>query len=537
MTAIAPTAALYVKLGGVQTDITADVLLGVQSLHCSYGIKGSGPLDRVAQTGTLTFALNNSASNSGGVQGYYTPGHANARSGWDLGILIYVGFTYGGTTYIKFHGTVNSIVPDAGQYQRQAVVVTCTDWIDEAAVSKLKEIAVQEDRKAGQLITTLMTASVARQPLNTSFAAGISTFSYALDNFSDTKTTVLRALADVTMSEMGYLYVKGGAGTPGTHGGILTFEDRHTRPLTGDPVVTFDETMVAMKVRRSRQDLINQTFVTVHPRTLDTAISVLWQLTDTEVVPSVAGLTTITMVAEFTSQILTDVDFGASTSKKARGDQIASTNLTTPVSGTDWIANSASDGSGSNMTTNIEMTISITGANTALLQFVNDSVNTAYLTTVQLRGIALRDDSATTLSKKDATSITAYGEQDVRINMPYESDVNVGIGIADWQNTVNKDLRNTVPSITILGNKNSTLMTQSLVREPGDKIGLVESMSITSGSVNGFFINGVDWTLDMGSVFTVTWSLVPSDWAIGDRWILDQVGASELGETTILGSV
>lgn len=537
MTAIAPTVALYVKLGGVQTDITADVLLGVQSLHCSYGIKGSGPLDRVAQTGTLTFALNNSASNSGGVQGYYTPGHANARTGWDLGVLVYVGFTYGGTTYIKFHGTVNGIVPDAGQYQRQAVTVTCTDWIDEAAVSKLKEVAVQEDRKAGQLVTTLMTASVARQPLNTSFAAGISTFSYALDNFSDTKTTVLRALADVTMSEMGYLYVKGGAGTPGTHGGILTFEDRHTRPLTGDPVVTFDETMVAMKVRRSRQDLINQTFVTVHPRTLDTAISVLWQLTDTEVVPSVAGLTTITMVAEFTSQILTDVDFSASTSKKARGDQIASTNLTTPVSGTDWIANSASDGSGSNMTSNIAMTISITGANTALLQFVNDSANTAYLTTVQLRGIALRDDSATTLSKKDATSITAYGEQDVRINMPYESDVNVGLGIADWQNTVNKDLRNTVPSITILGNKNSTLMTQSLVREPGDKIGLVESMSITSGSANGFFINGVDWTLDMGSVFTVTWNLVPSDWAIGDRWILDQVGASELGETTILGSV
>ena len=158
MTAIAPTVALYVKLGGVQTDITADVLLGVQPLHCSYGIKGSGPLDRVAQTGTLTFALNNSASNSGGVQGYYTPGHANARTGWDLGVLVYVGFTYGGTTYIKFHGTVNGIVPDAGQYQRQAVVVTCTDWIDEAAVSKLKEVAVQEDRKAGQLVTTLMTA-------------------------------------------------------------------------------------------------------------------------------------------------------------------------------------------------------------------------------------------------------------------------------------------------------------------------------------------------------------------------------------------
>jgi hypothetical protein len=540
MAAIAPTVTLYATLGSAETNLTADVLLGTQSMNCSYGIKGAGPLNRVAQTGTLVFSLNNSVTNSGGVQGYYTPGHANARANWDIGVIIYVGMVYDGTTYVKFYGSVNSIRPDAGEFRRQTVTVTCTDWMDEAAVSKLKEIAVQSDERSSALVNTIVINSVGRQPLNKSLATGISTFAYALDNFNDTKTTVMRALADATMSEMGFLYIKGAAVTTGTvanSGGILTFESRHTRPLSGDPVYTFDETMVAMNMRRSRQDVFNQTFVTVHPRTLDTAATVLWELTTTEVVPSIPHSSTITMIAEFTEKIVTDVNFGASTSTHARGSQIASTNLTTPVSGTDWIANAAADGSGASMTSDIAMTISITGANTALLQFVNSGSNTAYLTTVQLRGIALRDDSATTLSQKDATSITAYGEQDVRIDMPYESDVNVGLGIAQWQNAINADARNTVPSITILGNKTSALLTQTLAREPGDKIGLVESMTGILGSGNGFFINGVDWSLGPGSIFTVRWSLVPADWAIGDRWILDQVGASELGDTTILGAV
>ena len=541
------SATVYAVLGVTTTDITADVLLGVQPMRGSYGIKGAGPLDRVGETGTLTFALNNSASNSGGVQGYYTPGHANARAGWDVGVHLWVVLKYGDINYVKFNGSVTSISPDAGQYQRQAVIVTCTDWMDEAAVSKLKEIAVQADSRADQLITTVVTGSVGRQPKNTSYATGISTFAYSLDNFKDTQTTVLRALADVTMSEMGYLYVIGGATTCSDAalfkgvGGILRFESRHTRPLTGDPSVTFDETMVEMKVRRSRQDLINQTFVTVHPRTLDAAVTTLWELTTTEVVPSVTQASTMTMIAEFTSKIITETDYDASSSTSARGTQLASTNLTSPVSGTDWVANSASDGSGSNMTSDVAMTVSVTGANTAVLQFVNSASSTAYLTTVQIRGIALRDNSATTLSDKDATSIAAYGEQDVRINMPYESDTNVGLGIAKWQNSVNKDIRNTVPSVAFIGNTSATLMEQSLLREPGDKIGLVESMTGTLGSGNGFFINGVDWSLGTGSIFTVRWSLVPADWAIGDRWILAQAGASELGNsgtgagTTILG--
>jgi hypothetical protein len=61
-----PSAAVTVemKLAGVDgawTDVSADVL---SDLSCTYGISGGGPTDRVASTGSLTFQLDNSASNS-----------------------------------------------------------------------------------------------------------------------------------------------------------------------------------------------------------------------------------------------------------------------------------------------------------------------------------------------------------------------------------------------------------------------------------------------------------------------------------------
>ena len=81
-----PSAAVKVEMklagvDGVYTDVSADVL---SDLTATYGISGGGPTDRVASTGSMQFQLNNSASNSAGLVGYYSLGHANARSGFDL---------------------------------------------------------------------------------------------------------------------------------------------------------------------------------------------------------------------------------------------------------------------------------------------------------------------------------------------------------------------------------------------------------------------------------------------------------------------
>jgi hypothetical protein len=123
------------------TDISADSL---SPLRISYGIQGGGPKDRMASSGTLQMLLDNSAGNSGGLVGYYSPGNNNARIGWTLGIRVRVTLTDPATSIgtVKFLGSVTSILPAAGVYGPRRVLVEATDWIDEAARATTKGLTM-----------------------------------------------------------------------------------------------------------------------------------------------------------------------------------------------------------------------------------------------------------------------------------------------------------------------------------------------------------------------------------------------------------
>ncbi len=523
MPTITATVVMQVELagaGGGWTDVTADTRIDVQPLEITYGIGGSGPLDRVAQTGTMTWAMNNSSSNSGGQAGYYTPGHTNARAGWDIGIGVRAKFTYGGTDYYKGVGTLISVFPDAGQYQRRAVICTAVDWIDEAARTRIRGIGIQSNKRSDEIITTVVTNSVTRQPAATSYSTGQSTFVIALDNMNDTQTPVLSALADVTLSELGYLYVKGG-----TTGGVLRFEDRHARPKFGAAVGSFDETMVDLSVSRSRADIINRVYVVVHPRTTAGSASVLYELTTTDSVPEVAAGVTIQITALFREASI-------------KSYRVAGSSIVTPVAGTDWIANTASDGSGSVITGDVAVTLATTAANAVTFQIVNNGAVTAYLTTLQVRGTEIADVSETVMAASDSSSATSYGEIDSRIDMKYESNAGeFASNIAEWILNSYKDPRYVIKKMSIVGNASTYLMTQALAREPGDKITLAESMTglvetVGAGEV-GYFINGCQFRVEAGGIIKVSWVLSPAEQQ--NFWILNQVGASEMGLTTTLG--
>ena len=524
MPTISATVVLQCELagaGGGWTDITADTRIGVQPLEIDYGINGSGPLDRIASTGTMIWAMDNSVSNSGGVVGYYSPGHTNARAGWDIGIGVRCKLTYGGTDYYKGVGTLIIVIPDAGQYQRQAVLCTAVDWMDEAAITRIRGIGIQTNQRSDQIIDTIVTNSVTRQPASTSYNTGQSSFAISLDNMNDTQTPVLAALADTVISELGYLYVKGG-----TTGGVLKFEDRHARPKFGAAVGSFDETMVSLDVTRSRSDIINRVYVIVHPRTTAGSASVLYELTTTDSVPSIAAGVTIQITAPFREASI-------------KSYRVAGSSIVTPVAGTDWIANTVADGSGSVITSDVAVTLSTTAANAVTFQVVNNGTVTAYLTTLQVRGTEVADISNTVMAASDSSSATTYGERDQRVDMKYESNAGeFATNIAEWILNVYKDPRYVIKQMSIIGNASSYLMTQAIAREPGDKITLAETMTGiaetgASSAEIGYFIQGCRFLVEAGGLISVSWVLSPAEQQ--NFWILQQVGASELGLSTVLG--
>jgi hypothetical protein len=509
-------------IGGTLTDITADTRIGVQPIEVSYGIQSSGPLDRVAETGTIVFALDNSSSNSTGNAGAYSPGHTNAIAGWDIGVDIILKITYSGTDYYKFAGTLVSIEPDAGQYQRRAVICTGVDWMDEAALTKVRSVTIQTDKRSDELIQLLVEESISKQPLATSYSEGQSTFDIAFDNLLDAQTSVIRALSDCVISELGYLYIKGDT----TQGGTLTFEDRHARPKKGTASGSFDNTMSGLSVKRDRSDIINTVYVVVHPRTTADATSVLYELTTTGTTPSVPAAKSITINCPYRESSI-------------NAYRVAAATIETPLSGTDWVANSAADGSGSNQTSSVTVTVETQAANAVTLNIANSHATIdAYLTTLQVRGTSIKDVTETVMSANNESSAFTYGEKDARIDMKYESNAGeFGNEIAKWILNVYKDARYVIKNFELASNSSTYLMTQSLAREPGDKITLAEAMTgivetVGAGQV-GFFINGVNITIDAGGIITTNWALAPASQSAA--WVLEQVGASELGLTTNLG--
>ena len=158
---------------------------------------------------------------------------------------------------------------------------------------------------------------------------------------------------------------------------------------------------------------------------------------------------------------------------------------------------------------------------------------TAYLTTLQVRGISVTDVSETVITKADSSSQTTYGEIDARVDMKYESTTGEFTNnLASWLLGSYKDPRYVIQEMSLVGNTSSTLMTQALAREPGDKITVAEAMSGITESV-GYFINGVRFSVGSGGMIRTSWVLSPAESQA--FWILQTVGASELGLTTRLG--
>jgi hypothetical protein len=500
--------------GAGWTDLWADVRQDVP-VKGGYGIRGNGPADRVASPGSLSFALDNSKFNSGGVFGYYSPDHASCRSGFAIGIAIRLVWVYGGITKYKWRGTLHSIKPTpnvlGGPWLTHCVAV---DWMDEASRTNVDSLAIQINKRSDELWTLLL-ASVPRPPAATVTGTGLDTYPYAFDNTREEGISVMEEAQRLAMSEAGYIYQIGDT----TQGGTVVFESRTDRALKNTNLSTLDNTMYDLVTGRSRDDIINRFLVDIHPRRVDAAATtVLFDLTSTNAIIALGAGETKTIVAPYTDPAQRDTRVGG-------------TSMVAPVATTDYLLNSASDGSGSNLTASLAVTATFY-ANVAFLQLTNSGGTAGYVTKLQLRGKGIYDMQHVVFRQEDASSKTQFGAQACTYAMPYQSDPNVGDGAARHLLGLYKSQTTNTESVALSPNRSDALMQAARDREPGDRIGLAETqtgLTVTTG----FFIQAVDFEIAAGNIAKVTWLLAPSSRVI--YWLVGVVGASEVGETTIPG--
>lgn len=445
------------------------------------GIDGSGPLDRTAQPGFLRYDVRNDAGCSGGVMGYYSPGNPNCRTGFGDGIPARLVIRVQGVDRVRWTGRIANIKVEAGRRGSRRSSVYCTDWLEEASTTDVRGLSLLTN-VTGNTAMTALVAAVPLAPASTSFDTGVSTFPYVFDQVGD-KAKVLQEIARVTRSEMGQAYL--------TAGGVLKWENRDNRTLRTSQVA-FVNTMAGLDAQRERRAQLNLVKVTVHPRRYTGTTEVLYSH---DGIPSIDAGGTLTLDAAYRDP-----------SQEAL--RVGGRNMQTFTATTDYLANTAENGSGTNVTASMVTTGTFFGANAARFVVHNPTGGRIYLTKLQCRGAALKDYAPITVLSQDLVSQNARGVNDIEIDLPFESSAETGQGLADQIQTVYGAQVLLVTKMTLEANRNLTLMLQAVTREISDRITVSEDVT---GVSRDYFINGEDGECTGPRSFRVSWTLAPAD--------------------------
>lgn len=474
----------------VWQDVTSDVR-SAKGLRFRRGMAGPDVEDRVAGNGELSIALENSTENSAGLQGYYSPHNANLRSGFRVGTPVRVGFAHYGTTYYKWQGWIINLRTLPGVLMEREVMVRAADWMDYASRVTLSGLAIETGKRADELMGSIWVNSP-RSPESFYFNKASDVYAYGLDNTEDEGVLILKEIHRLTISELGYAYIRGDT----VGGGQLRFEARGTR---AGSVVRWAMTEAELEVRglelsdHGLEGMINRVLVELHPRRVDAAATtVLFSLGNEPLI----GAAPVTFNAPYRDP------------ESGRYVRVGGINMVTPVATTDYTLNTQPDGSGSDLTANFSLTVEF-GGNSASITVTKNSGADGYLTLCQLRGKGVYAFESVVVDVRDEASMTKYGQMSKRIDMPYQSDVNLANTVADLLLANNAEPRTKVRSVKFTGNLSSVTMMHALARDIGDRISVSESVS--GLAAEEYFINAVEFSVLGAGIVQVNWLLVPVD--------------------------
>jgi len=491
--------------GSVWTDITPDIV-SVGVVSWKRGIWGNGPFDRIAGTGELTFILNNSANNSGGKLGYYSPEHANARSGFEIGLPIRVKCVYDLTTYYKFYGLMSSSKPDVGQYKNRYVNVTVLDYMNIMANYKLQQLQVQTNKRPDEVLTTVI-AALPIAPLDTNYDADPDIYTRALHTERDESTTARTVAQKLAVSSYSHIFPIGDS----TGGETLRYQDRHSRITDTTIALTLTNTMVNMSVERNVSKIYNTIKTTTFPVEINADATLYTSQREITVQP---GLTTI-----FTANYTDENGAG----RRLTGSE----NWVTLVGNTHYRASASEDGSENDLTDDCSVNMDW-GSNSAVVEITNNAAVVMYVNLFFLAGDALLLYDPVIYETTDSASQLLHGDRVLDYQMPYHDNYNTGVDFGNHLLARHKDPIDEVVEVEYIGNTSDIFMTAAMEVEIGERIKLVE---MVTGMSREYFINGIEQTKKK-DILRIRYAVERA--SSDPAWRLGEVGYGELGDNTYL---
>lgn len=533
-------------LSGAWANISVDVLHNPAPRVSGMGFKSHNFDDVVGEVGTLTFSLDNSATNSGGKLGYYSPQGVNRRTGWGVAVPVRLSFVYDGHTVYKFYGYIDNdgISVDTGRYGTRKVNVRASNWLKWASEQNLALMTYKTNMRIDQGVFEVL-QKCTRQPLVVKYNQGNLTFPTLFDGMRpDTKA--LSELQKLAISELGRIYISGGE----EGGEILHIKNKdwitdlsagdltalsyvpkkisqETDKLlleTGDDLLeegggfiyldtpqqmyfkvsdggtSYNEINTRdMQVSYGKY-MFNRVRLTVYPRTVDASVQVLWS---SENYITLAAGETITVRGQYRNNTNPII--------KCNGIE-----MVTPVVTTDYLMFANSDGTGTNRSADLVVAASF-GTAEVELSLTNNNAATSYVTFLQVRGkgVYLNDPTDKVYNSASLVAQPVFGIIPKDLDFPYVANMQDLFTFADKSEgtmfsggiftNYDEPLMYT-DSVKIVANMSALGMMSFLYGEPGKRMYLFEK--ITDGSEYGdiwdiAYIRGYDF--EIKNMQTVNW--------------------------------
>lgn len=487
--------------GDTAEDVTSNTLECVWSRGRDYASQLSGR----ASAGKLSARLDNSTGiyssfNAGGaLAGNLLPGRkVRLRSTDPEAKTLWTGF-------------LDTIEPTTSLAGAHTVVLRATGPLARINRTRVR-VGMTTNTATGAIVTAILNAT--NWPADDrTIDTGQTTIErfFAGGQFSSGERPALHTLRLVEETEFGYI----GEAPDGK----IVFEDRHhrlTQATSKTSQATYtdasDGTLVYSQIQQldPLREIYNRIEAEVR-HYVTGSVTVLWTLSETgSDSPSIEPGDTQVFIARFPNPV---------SAKNAVGVNA----WTTPASTTDYTANAAADGSGTNMTSDIGVA-QAKYDESMKITLTNNGAVSAYVTKLQARGTPVTLSDPIRLQAEDSTSQTAYDIRSWPHPGQYLPSVNEAQDYCDFVLSTFKD-PTPILRVTIHANRDDAHLSEVMTRDISERITITADNDAALGVDEDFFVENMEHSLDSQLNHTATYECSSvADFSGG--WVL---GTSKLG--------
>ena len=424
-------------------------------------------------------------------------------------------FTFPGSPL--WTGYISSITPEVVVNNVKTVTLQAVGGLAVIA-RKESQIAAQSDKRIDELIGVILDDA-----------------GWAADDrdLSTAKTTVTKywrnggdsmsALRELEESEPGFIKE--------LRDGKIGFEDREYR-ITGDSLtskLTFsDDAGRTFPIERIIQDdpfagIFNE-FKANLTVVSSGSLAVLWTHPETGTAsPAIGPGEELTFYAQYPS-------LSEGVSSSAVAGQVAVDTWTTPVAGTDYLVNTAADGSGTAQQASVAVTAT-KFSNQMKIVLTNNHASSGFITKLQARGTTTVNSDTSVIIESDADSQTKYFKRTFTITPKWIPTSKLA---RDWALTRLSVYKDPLPRLTIGFTANrdaNTLHVAAFGLEISDRVTVDADGNAGLGINEDFFIEQISHVISQGNTSHQVQLMLSPASVTGGYWAL---GTGKLGLSTKL---